>query len=128
MSPARRADPELDQLIEEITVDCHDEDEQLMGFEAAFDEDASLPCPGTVVCEDVQVLYVGRSDSRQILTVTCQRNGKRYEIALSTSTSMPTPPPHVCSPPINAGPVSETARCGSDWTPEDVTGIVGNPV
>jgi hypothetical protein len=29
MSPARQADPELDTLIEEITVDCYDEDEQL---------------------------------------------------------------------------------------------------
>ena len=34
MSPARRAEPELDSLIEEITVDCYDEDEQLSGSEA----------------------------------------------------------------------------------------------
>jgi hypothetical protein len=31
MSTARQADPELDTLIDEITVDCHDEDEQLTG-------------------------------------------------------------------------------------------------
>jgi hypothetical protein len=29
MSPVRQADPELDSLIKEITVDCHDEYEQL---------------------------------------------------------------------------------------------------
>ena len=29
MTPARQADAELDALIEEITVDCYDEDEQL---------------------------------------------------------------------------------------------------
>ena len=29
MSPARQADPELDALIDEVTVDCHDEYEQL---------------------------------------------------------------------------------------------------
>ena len=34
MTP-RHADPELDDLIDEITVDAHDIDEQLMGFEAA---------------------------------------------------------------------------------------------
>jgi hypothetical protein len=44
MSPVRQADPELNNLIDEIIVDSHDEDEQLMGFEAAFDEDASFPC------------------------------------------------------------------------------------
>jgi Calcium binding len=69
-------------LIEEITVDCYDEDEQLMGFEAAFDEDASFPCPGTVIGEDIQVLHVGRGDGRHELIATCERAGKRYEIAL----------------------------------------------
>jgi hypothetical protein len=44
MSPARHANPELDALIEEITVDCHDEYEQLTGFENAFDKDANFPC------------------------------------------------------------------------------------
>jgi hypothetical protein len=60
MSP-RQADAELDSLIDEITVDCHDEDEQLTGFEAAFDEDASFPCPGTIIGEDVDVLSVSTS-------------------------------------------------------------------
>jgi hypothetical protein len=36
MSPARPADPELDSLIEEITVDCYNEDEQLTALENAF--------------------------------------------------------------------------------------------
>jgi Calcium binding len=52
MPPARQADAELDTLIEEITVDAYDQDEQLMGFENAFDEDASFPCSGTVVGEE----------------------------------------------------------------------------
>jgi hypothetical protein len=43
MSPARQANPDLDNLIDEITVDSHDEDEQLTGFQAAFDEDANFP-------------------------------------------------------------------------------------
>ena len=81
MTP-RHADPELDELIDEITVDAHDIDEQLMGFEAAFDEDANLPCPGTVVGEEVEVLSVSRGDNRQELIATCQRGGRRYEIAL----------------------------------------------
>jgi hypothetical protein len=81
MSP-RQADAELDSLIDEITVDCHDEDEQLTGFEAAFDEDASFPCPGTIIGEDVDVLSVSTSNSRRELIATCQRGGQRYEVAL----------------------------------------------
>ncbi len=82
MSPARQSDLELNSLIEEITVDCYDEDEQLMGFENAFDQDAGFPRPGTIVGEEVQVLHVARSNGRRELTATCQRNGKRYQIAL----------------------------------------------
>ena len=70
MSPARQADPELDNLIYEITVDSRDEDEQLTGFEASFDEDASFPCPGTVVGEEVQILSVSRAENRRELTAT----------------------------------------------------------
>ncbi len=82
MSPARQADPDLDTLIEEITVDAHDQDEQLMGFENAFDEDANLPCHGSVLGEDVEILSVSRGDNRAELVATCQRKGRRYEIAL----------------------------------------------
>lgn len=81
MSRARRADPDLDGLIAEVTVDCHDEDEALMGFENAFD-DARLPCPGTVIGEDVEVLSVGASGGRRELIATCRRAGRRHEIAL----------------------------------------------
>jgi hypothetical protein len=82
MSPARHADPELDSLIEDITVDCHDEDEQLQGFENAFDEEATFPCPGTVIGEELEVLQVGQADGRRELIATCKRNGRRYDIAL----------------------------------------------
>jgi hypothetical protein len=76
-----QADPELDSLIWELTVDCHDEDEQLVGFENAFDE-ANLLCPGTVVGEDVEVLSVSTANNRRELIASCQRNGRPYEVAL----------------------------------------------
>jgi hypothetical protein len=81
MSRTRRADPELDGLIAEITVDCHDEDEALSAFEDGFC-DARLPCPGTVIGEEVEVLSVGVSGDRRELIATCQRAGRRHEIAL----------------------------------------------
>jgi hypothetical protein len=94
MPPARQASAELHALIEEIMVDAYDQDEQLMGFENAFDEDASFPCSGTVVGEDVRVLSVSRSDNRHELIATCQRRNRRYEIPCSTSTSTPIPTLH----------------------------------
>jgi hypothetical protein len=82
MSTARQAHPDLDNLIDEITVDCHDEDEQLVAFENAFDEDASFPCPGTVIGEDIEVLSVSTTNNRRELVATCQRSARRYQVAL----------------------------------------------
>ena len=81
MSP-RKADRDLDALIEEITVDAYDDDdEQLQGFANAFDEDADFPCPGNVVGEEVEVLSVSVENHRRELVATCERGG-RYDIAL----------------------------------------------
>lgn len=82
MTEAQHTNAELDALIEETTVDAYDHDEQLMGFENAFDEDANFPCGGTIIGEEVEVLSVSRANNRHELTATCQRNGQRYEIAL----------------------------------------------
>ena len=77
-----KANAELDSLIAEITVDCYDEYEQLTAFQTAFENDANFPCPGTVIGEQVEVLTVHGEDDRQELIATCQRNRRRYEIAL----------------------------------------------
>jgi hypothetical protein len=82
MSPARKADSDLDRLIDEIIVDAHNEDEQLMGFENAFDEGADFPCPGTVLGEDVEVLSVSVKNHRRELIATCKRGGRQYDVAL----------------------------------------------
>jgi hypothetical protein len=82
LSPRRKNDPALDSLIAEITVDCHDEDEQLTAFENAFDEDADFPCAGTVIGETVEVLSIHTKPNRRELIATCQHSGHRYEIAL----------------------------------------------
>jgi hypothetical protein len=82
MSRTGQADPELDSLIAEITIDCHDEDEALSAFENAFDEEASFPIPGAVVGEDIELLSVGMSNGRRELIATCQRAGHRHHIAL----------------------------------------------
>jgi hypothetical protein len=93
LSPRRRADPALDDLIAEITVDCHDEDEQLTAFENAFDNDANFPCPGTLIGQNIEVLSVSTKNNRRELIATCQHGGHRYEVALldiTLNTDQPT--------------------------------------
>ena len=82
MDHTSQADPELDSLIAEITIDCYDEDEALSAFENAFDEEASFPIPAVVVGEDIEVLSVGTSNGRRELIATCQRAGHHHHIAL----------------------------------------------
>ena len=82
MTPSRHQDPDLDDLIAEITVDCHDEDEQLQGFENAFDEDANFPCTGTVVGQHVEILRAATRGNRRELIATCRRDGRTYHVAL----------------------------------------------
>jgi hypothetical protein len=43
MPSAKQANEELDNLPWEITADCKDEDEVMMGFEGFFETEASFP-------------------------------------------------------------------------------------
>lgn len=81
MPRARPAAPKLDELIDEITVDCHDDDEQLMAFSNAFEE-ADFPHPGRVIGEKVEVLSAGAADARTDLVANCKYHGRTYQIAL----------------------------------------------
>ncbi len=53
-----------------------------MGFENAFDEGANLPCRGTVIGEEVEVLSVSVKNHRRELVATCQHGGRCYDVAL----------------------------------------------
>ena len=82
MSRPRKADADLDALIEEVTVDAFNESEQLTAFETAFDEVAKFPCTGSVIGEVVEVLSLTGDDDRGELVATCRRAGRRHKVAL----------------------------------------------
>jgi hypothetical protein len=82
LSATRPTARELDALIEEVTVDAYNDSEQLTAFETAFDEVANFPCQGTVIGENVEVLSLTADDGRRELVATCQRDGRRYKVAL----------------------------------------------
>ncbi|TAN31373.1 hypothetical protein EPN29_13610 [bacterium] len=93
MSPTRQTDPELDSLIAEITVDCHDEDEALTAFENAFDEDASFPIPATLIGQDIETLSIGTRNGRRELIATCRHAQEKHNAALPDINTNPNQPP-----------------------------------
>jgi tetratricopeptide (TPR) repeat protein len=75
----------LDQLIEEITVDAHGDDEQLRAFRQAFEDSISVPCDGFVIGEPVSVVaFEYDGNERRGLTARCRRgDGSEHVVAAS---------------------------------------------
>ena len=61
---------ELDALIDELTIDCSNDEEQLVGLlvAGAAIRIVAVDCP---------------SDARRGLTVVCEREGQRFELSLA---------------------------------------------
>ena len=74
---------ELDALIEEITVDCHNEDEELSGFFAYLEEVLEQTVEATVMGVPVTLVGVDCPDGPlRGLVANCQRDGDDYQISL----------------------------------------------
>lgn len=75
----------LDDLIEEITVDAYGDDEKLWAFRQAFEDHVTVPCDGFVIGEPVSLIefdYDG--NERRGLTVRCRReDGSEHVVAAS---------------------------------------------
>jgi len=76
---------DLDQLIEEITVDSYGEDEQLWAFLQVISDEVAVPCDGFVIGEPVSIMafdYDGHE--RRGLTARCRRaDGSEHVVAAS---------------------------------------------
>jgi hypothetical protein len=89
MSPPRKQRPdalkELDELIEQITVDAYGEDEQLWAFRQAFEDEANLPADGFVLGEPVSVIKIDYDgNERRGLTATCKKeDGSKHVVSLT---------------------------------------------
>ncbi|MEW6281583.1 MAG: calcium-binding protein [Candidatus Eremiobacterota bacterium] len=76
-------------MIEEATVDCYDEDEQLSGLFCALEEHLRLPFETTLLGMRVQVTAIQQSE-RDILAV-CSRGRERQALSV-LQLSLPDPP------------------------------------
>jgi hypothetical protein len=81
----------LDELIEEATVDCEDEEEQLSGFFSIMEENLGLPFMTPILGVDASVASIEMDDSGRIKAV-CERDGQQQRIDL-LDLPLPSPPP-----------------------------------
>jgi hypothetical protein len=66
----------LDKMIEEATVDCHDELEQVSGFYTMIEDHLAVPFTTQVLGVEVSLVGV-EMDNNGSLKAVCERNGKR---------------------------------------------------
>lgn len=76
-----RTDPErLEELIEEATIDCYNEDEQHSGLLTTIEDNVVFPFAAKVIGEIVQITGMEWPDDGLGLHFTCEKNGETYEI------------------------------------------------
>ena len=81
----------LDKLIEEATVDCYDESEQITGFYTMFEEHLRLPFATHVLGVQVTVESIDLTEAEEIVA-TCTRGDDRQAISI-LDLPLPVPPP-----------------------------------
>ena len=81
---------ELDAMVEEATVDCNDEEEQLTGLAAMVEENLEVPFETTVLGDAATV--TGVTHTSHGLVADCARGRYRQAIHL-LDLPLPDPPP-----------------------------------
>jgi hypothetical protein len=75
----------LDEIIDELTAEAHNDDERLWNFQQALQKHIWLPCEGFLVGEPITMRrfdYDG--NQRRGVTARCRRaDGREYEVAAS---------------------------------------------
>lgn len=75
---------ELDALIEELTIDCYNDDEQLTGLLTGAEEALVIGEVATIAGTEITIVAVDcPSDIRRGLTAVCERDGQRFELSLA---------------------------------------------
>ncbi|WP_327008023.1 calcium-binding protein [Dactylosporangium sp. NBC_01737] len=88
MSSLSRA--QLDALVEDATVDCYNEDEQLTGLYTMIEDNLALPFATQVLGVEVTVRKVDLRGQR--IVAICHRGRERQAIAI-LDLPLPDPPP-----------------------------------
>ncbi len=79
LSPA-----ELDALINDLIVDCYNDEEQLTGLLTGAEEALVIGEVATIAGADIRIMAVDfPSGMRRGLTAVCERDGERFELSLA---------------------------------------------
>src|SRR3990172_5815773 len=93
MSRAGRDDrnlADLDELIEEITVDAYGDDEKLWAFRQALEDNVPLPSDGFVIGEPVSVTEIDYDgNERRGLTARCRREDGAEHVVAAADVVLP---------------------------------------
>jgi hypothetical protein len=81
----------LDALIEEATVDCYNEEEQITGLFTMIEEQLVLPFETSVLGMTVMVAKVGLTINHEIVAI-CRRDGHKQAIPI-LELPLPAPAP-----------------------------------
>ena len=81
---------ELNALVSEATVDCNDEEEQLMGLFNMIEENLALPFHTSILGAPVVVESVEEREDR--IVAICTRGSERQAVSL-LDLPVPSPPP-----------------------------------
>jgi hypothetical protein len=82
---------QLDALIEEATIDCYNEDEQVTGLLTMMEDGLDIPFETRVLGVAVVAEGIELADCGQIVAV-CSRGNQRQRIPI-VDLPLPTPPP-----------------------------------
>lgn len=82
---------QLDAMVEEATVDCYNESEQVTGLLTVIEDELKVPFTTQVLGVDVEVERVDLTGEDQIVAI-CSREKLRQSIPL-LDLPLPTPPP-----------------------------------
>lgn len=82
---------QLDALVEQATVDCYNEDEQLTGLYTMIADNLAVPFQTTVLGVEVTVEDIDMTGWNNIVA-TCSRGAFRQAISV-LDLPLPTPPP-----------------------------------
>jgi hypothetical protein len=85
------ASAKLDEMIDEATVDAHDESEQVMGFYTMFEDKLAVPFQTEVLGVEVTVEQVEMTDDDQLVAI-CARGKARQRVPV-LDLPLPDPPP-----------------------------------
>jgi len=78
----KKANDELDVLIDEIIVDAYGDDEQSWAFRQVLEDELELPKEAFVIGEPVTVLTLDYENERRGITARCRReDGTEYQVA-----------------------------------------------